>query len=183
MSAKIIQSKISKAFSKDIKSVLILSKSSDNEIVLANSLKALLQKKKKGIFVSLSKTHTLIKRMLDREGINYSGLKFVDCISMTLGEFEKDKSVTFIGGPSSLTELSISLNGITEVGGYDFIFFDSLSTLRLYNDESKSEKFMHFMLNKFSMLGLKTIIFSLDDQSSLNLVPIISQFCDLKIDA
>ncbi len=40
---------------------------------------------------------------------------------------------------------------------------------------------MHFMLNKFGMLGLKTIIFALDDAGSLKLIPIISQFCDTEV--
>ena len=67
-------------------------------------------------------------------------------------------------------------------GEKKFLFFDSLSTLLIYNKPITVAKFIHFLSGKMRMWRVKGIIISLEKESDKELLSELSQFCDIRLD-
>lgn len=83
-----------------------------------------------------------------------------------------------ISHPSSLTELSIKLVKLTDSGKYEYLFLDSLSILLMYNELKTGEKFVRYLANRIKLLNMKTVILSLDDTESKEIIKIASSVSD-----
>jgi len=146
-----------------------------NSTILAYYTKT---RKKSGIYVTLNKSFKSISASLNEEGIDVSRLYFIDGITRTENNNAKDKNCTFISSPHALTELSLAITTATNTGKFDFLFFDSINTLLIYNDLKTTQKFAHYVITKMREANLGGIIFSLDEASGKNVIPAITQFCD-----
>ena len=62
-----------------------------------------------------------------------------------------------------------------------FLFFDSLSTLLLYNDVSVVAKFVHFLSGKMRVWRVKGIIISLRRKIDEDLIEELKGFCDMTL--
>ena len=134
--------------------------------------------KKAGIYVTLNKGFKPMSASLNEEGVDVSRLYFIDGITRTENSEIKDKNCTFISSPHALTELSLAITTATNTGIFDFLFFDSINTLLIYNDLKTTQKFAHYVITKMREANLGGIIFSLDEESGKNVIPAITQFCD-----
>jgi len=59
-----------------------------------------------------------------------------------------------------------------------FIFFDSLSTLLVYNQSKSVTKFAHFLTGKMREWKIKGVLISLQKNTDERLIAQVSQFCD-----
>jgi hypothetical protein len=86
----------------------------------------------------------------------------------------------FVSSPESLTELSIAINESVKNKGSKnrFIFFDSLSTLLLYNQAGTVTKFAHFLLGKMKTDCVETIVISLEKEMDEKMINQLSVFVD-----
>lgn len=151
-----------------------------NEILLTVMLK---DEKLKCIYVSLNKEYKILSKKIQSLGIEDPSIYFIEGISKTVGKPVKANNCTFLSGPHSLTELSLAINTAINTGKFDFLFFDSLNTLLIYNDLKTVEKFSHYIINKIRDNDLGSIILSLkNDKEAEKLIPILSLFCDECID-
>src|SRR3989344_4145919 len=113
------------------------------------------KKKYPGIYVSLNKDYEELVSDLEDMKINTKNIFFIIC-SKDNKKIEKDNCI-YIQGPESLTELSLVMTNTTNMGGFKYLFFDSLSTLLIYNDLKTSQKFSTYIINKLKekeILGL-----------------------------
>ena len=85
--------------------------------------------------------------MAEKKKINLDRFFFVDCISQTLFNPEKEKSCRYISSPKSLTELSLALNEPL-AQDKDIIFIDSLSTLAIYHSVAEIARFVNSISQK-----------------------------------
>ena len=131
-----------------------------------------------GVYVTLNTPCSSLSANLKDKGIDTSKLYFVDAISKQSGTTTTSDNCSFVQNPQSLTELSLVTTKAVNTGKSKFLFFDSVSTLLIYNSLETTEKFMHYLINKIRSLGLLGIIISLDEEKSNKLIPVISQFCD-----
>lgn len=60
----------------------------------------------------------------------------------------------------------------------EFIFFDSVTTLLIYNKQETVERFIHFFLNKIKNMNILMIIISVEEKKTNKIIPILDQFCD-----
>src|SRR3989338_139263 len=129
-----------------------------------------------GIYVTLGKPYDVLMRQFYAEGIDVSKLFFIDAVSK---KEEKPNNAIFVNGPSSLTELSISISQVIQMAPKEntFLFFDSISTLLLYNNADIIIKFIHFLTAKLSEWKLAGIFISLDIGEDKRVIIQISQFC------
>src|SRR3989344_1567409 len=101
-----------------------------------------LTKKSKGIYVSFNKQYFEIQSIIEKTGLDKNKVYCIDAVS------KKDKNVPkgcyCLNSPESLTELSIVLTNLLKQK-YEFIFFDSLSSLLIYNDLETVERFVHYL--------------------------------------
>ncbi len=162
---------------------LLLLKSDDytylNDLLLYTLIT---EQKMRCLYVSLnSKAHTLYKR-LEKANIDSKKIYFIDgCGDPFKHIFAKNS--TCISGPHSLTELSLAITAATDTGHFDFLFFDSFSTILMYHELKIVQKFGQYMINKISDNNLGAVLLSLkEDKNTEKLIPILSQFCDGAID-
>lgn len=149
-----------------------------NGIIIGNFTEKL---NKKGIYVTLNKPYYGISEDFKKRGIDPSGIWFIDGTSKTSegGKTAAGKgNCTHIRSPESLTELSLAITNASNTGKFHFLFFDSITTLLVYNNVATTEKFMHYIINKLRSLGMGLVLISLNDENSQKLLPVLSQFCD-----
>jgi archaellum biogenesis ATPase FlaH len=168
-----------KTASDEEKIYLFCSSSETYQEVNVLALEELMRKNKRGVYITLSQEYSYLKNSFKDKGIDVSKLHFIDGISMKFGKYSKVDDCTFISGPQSLTDISLTITNLTNSGKYDFIFLDSVSTLLMYNDPKSTTSFIQYLIGKMRGLNMELIIILLDDEkSSKDLKPLISQFCD-----
>ncbi len=131
-----------------------------------------------GIYITLNIPYKQLSPYLTKKNIDLSRLYFIDGISKASSKVIKTDNCTFLEGPQSLTELSIAITAACNTKKFDFLYFDALSTITMYNDVRTSEKFSHYIVNKFRNLDINAIIVSVNEENSLKIINVISQFCN-----
>ncbi|NUN11218.1 hypothetical protein HUU53_01075 [Candidatus Micrarchaeota archaeon] len=142
-------------------------------------VKQLLSKNDAGVFVTTNKPFSYFEELFSSKKINSENLFFIDCVSsLVKGSSTRDENALFVS-PKNLTGISIAINeAINGITGSKFVFFDSVTTLLIYNNSSSMEKFVHFLINRFRINGVTSIFLSLEDDSNPSLISAISRFSD-----
>ena len=167
---------------KDGEVVLVLTTANKYIGTTTDILKLLINKKKYPcLYVTINKPYKVLLNILKRNNINTNKIFFIDLISkMTRTEMNSVKNCLFISSPESLTELSIAVSeSIKNMPGKNkFMFFDSLSTLLIYNQTGTVTKFAHFISGKMKAEGVETIIISMEKEMDEKLISQVSAFVD-----
>jgi len=148
-------------------------------------IKGLVDQNTPGVYVSLNLPYTTLKKNFETKKVDTSKVIFIDAITKTAGgKIEKKKDCLFIGSPKNLSDISVSMDqAIMAIPTKDkFLFFDSLSTLLLYNDVKVVAKFVHFLSGKMRIWKVKGIIISLRRKEDKDLIDELETFCDVKLD-
>jgi archaellum biogenesis ATPase FlaH len=172
---------LSKVKKKEI--VLILS---DERKYLQTNLKILdiltNKLKEKGIYVTVNRPFDSLNELLQKHKIKTKNIFFIDVITLTVvGEAKDVPNCLFINSPNSLTELGVALGEAFKAMPEKkdrFIFFDSLSTLLIYNQSKSVTKFAHFLTGKMRQWKIKGVLISLQKNVDEKLIAQVSQFCD-----
>ncbi len=176
-----LEKELSKVSDKEIALIL-----SDEKKYFATNLKILdiltNKFKEKGIYVTVNRPFESLNEVLKKNKINTKNIFFIDAITLTIsGEAKEVPNCLFINSPNSLTELGIALgeafNSMKQKEDR-FIFFDSLSTLLIYNQSKSVSKFAHFLTGKMREWKIKGVLISLQKNVDENLIAQVSQFCD-----
>ena len=138
-----------------------------------------------GVYVTLNKPFSTIKNLFEKAKIDTRIIIFIDSITKTSGgETKKTKECLFIGTPQNLSDLSLAMDqAVTSLPVKEkFLFFDSLTTLLLYNDVKTVARFIHFLSGKMRIWKVMGLIISLQKKGNEDLINELSQFCDMKLD-
>ena len=101
-----------------------------------------------GVYVTLNKPFETMKGIFKKQKIDTDMILFIDAVTKTAGgKTEKTDNCLFIGSPDNLSDISISMDqAVRSLPSKEkFVFFDSLSTLLLYNNTATVAKFIHFL--------------------------------------
>ncbi|MEM0360704.1 MAG: ATPase domain-containing protein [Candidatus Diapherotrites archaeon] len=162
--------------------VLIVVKATDYLKVNLEILSYLVKKKSNEcVYVTLNRPYENLVALFEKNGIDPKKFYFIDTISATTGAKTSERAnVSFIASPHGLTEISISLNKAIDAlkGENKFLFFDSISTLLVYNQAGTVTKFAHFLIGKMRTLRLKGIFISLEKETEEHLINQMCQFVD-----
>jgi KaiC/GvpD/RAD55 family RecA-like ATPase len=148
-------------------------------------MKELIRQGIPGVYVTLNLPCANIKDVFKREKIDLSRVIFIDAVTQTAGgKLEKTDDCLFIGSPKNLSDISIAMDqAIMAITTKDkFLFFDSLSTLLLYNNMEVVAKFIHFLSTKMRVWKVKGIIISLRRKQDSDLIDELQGFCDVTLD-
>ncbi len=143
------------------------------------------EKNTPGVYVTLNKPFEIMKAVLEKGGVDTRMIIFIDAVTKTSGgNISKTKNCLFIGNPENLSDISVAMDqAVMALPGKDkFLFFDSLSTLLVYNSVGTVARFVHFLAGKMRVWKVKGIIISLDRKADQELIEELSQFCDVIID-
>ena len=132
------------------------------------------------VYVSINRTYNTLMNLIKKEKISTDKLFVIDAITPPSAQNKDANRVIFTGNPNGLTDISISATTAIKnlPGGERMLFFDSLSTLLIYNDIGSITKFAHFLINKMKEWKITGVIISLEKETDEKLSSQLSQFVD-----
>jgi len=137
-----------------------------------------------GVYVTLNRPFNTVKKELNEKGVNTKLIIFIDAITKTAGKTKQTKECLYLGSPENLSDISFAMDQAVRAlpKQKKFVFFDSLSTLLIYNSATTVAKFIHFLASKMRIWKVKGIIISLKKESDKELIDELTQFCDTVLD-
>jgi hypothetical protein len=160
--------------------LLVLPKKSVDSGTLG-ALKCMLGKTPYGIYFTVNKPYNSLMDSFSRNRVNAKNLFLIDAITERVagGKCESEKCV-FLNSVYNLGDVSLAVSSVAErrPSKDSFFFFDSLSTLRLYNDVDAVGKFVFFLSGRLKQLGMASI-FCVEDGPG---VQEFSRYCDKVIE-
>ncbi len=160
-----IAAKIDKAIKEGAEIILV---TVDAKKYVKASLEILkyLTKNAEGIFVTLNRPYSSMKRLMEKEGIDYTKIIFIDCITRQIGGEEIDKERCFYLNSPDPTQMQVAIeqamNLITAENR--FIYIDSLSTISLYKSFETLLKFIRYLTGRIRIKGYIGTIFSIEKE-------------------
>lgn len=150
-----------------------------------NMIKHLTDKGIPGLYVTLNKPYKTMESVFKKQKIDTRLMIFIDAVTETSGgNIEKTNQCLYIGSPENLSDISISMDqAVRSLPSEErFVFFDSLSTLLIYNDVNTVSRFIHFLAGKMRVWKVQGIIVSLRKKKDDELIDALTQFCDVMLD-
>ena len=138
-----------------------------------------------GIYITLDRPYSYLNNLLKENGIDTNRFLFLDCVTRLVGGTQRSENVVFLQTPQNLTQLNLSLNRAIESmppAEKRFIFFDSLSTLLIYNQFSTVAQFIHSLTNTARLQGVSVALLSVKQAQYAELVSSLGRFCDTTIE-
>ena len=138
-----------------------------------------------GVYITLNKPFETMQEIFTKNKIDKRLIIFIDAVTKTAGgKTKKTKNCLFIGSPENLSDISLAMDQAVRAlsAKEKFVFFDSLSTLLLYNSIEVTARFIHFIASKMRVWKVKGIIISLQKEKDKELINELMQFCDVKLD-
>lgn len=150
-------------------------------------LRYLIHYKKNLEYIAPNKPFTNVKNILVEEGIDTRMILFIDAITKPSGGDAADTGECFyIDDLKNLSDMALVIDEALLAIPFDkkFLFFDTLSTLVLYNNTGSVAQFIHFLSGKIRRWNLDAIFLSLEIESDAELLDRLTQFSDkvLKIE-
>lgn len=166
----------------DEKIVLLITKSDEYQRTNLETLRYFVDDKGLfGIYVTINKPYTTIKKTINNDGIDTTNIFFVDAISKEVGGTTKNADdVVYMDSPQDLTNLSIALSEIVEAMPKQdkFLLIDSMSSLTIYNHSKKVSKFARHLVGKMRKWDLNGVIISIEEELEEDILSHFTQFCD-----
>ncbi len=119
-------------------------------------------------YVTLNKTAKSLKERFRKEKVNLKNIVFVDCISKTIIDVKNTRGITYVDTPNSLTEIGLQISDALN-SGFNFIIFDSVTTLLVYQKTMNIGKFIANISNKVSIKNGRALFYvlSLAEQKAM----------------
>lgn len=161
-------------------SIILVESLADYVLINPRLVKYFLERKIRGVYVTVNKGLAALIETLESEGIQTDSVEFIDVITRMAGNPEVNgKNFHYIDSPKDLVALSVTLEKVIRKlgGGKKFIVIDSLTTLLVYNREGVVEKFVHSLSGKIKSWNAQGV-FILMDSTREEVANTLAQFCD-----
>ncbi len=173
--------------------VVLLIPAADYQAALTGMLRELGSLYGKCCYVSVGRSARVLFEAFQKDGIDARNFHFVDCItkSMSVRPLATEKKMParsaeiqaeFVSNPSSLTEIDVTLFKTLAEHSIQLVFFDSLSTLLLYNDDLSVVKFAQHLMNKVRESGIRGVFVAMREDLETPLVKDLGLFADAVVD-
>ncbi|MBN1503418.1 hypothetical protein JW930_07805 [Candidatus Woesearchaeota archaeon] len=130
-------------------------------------------------YISLNRLITPLRRQLEENKINVEKFFFIDGITKTaIPNPPSMNNTIFVPSPNDLTKLSIAVTKVLQTFDPDCIFFDSLSTLLIYEDMTIISQFVHSLINKINAYGIRAVLTCLEGDKEQQLIKDLSLILD-----
>lgn len=167
--------------------ILLLSNSENIEEIKLDMLEKFAEKDKSSVvYVSITKPYDAITDILEEKDIDTDEIFFIDCMSKAKENGDnavRSKNCVFID-PRNLTNISIAISEAVESLPEDeekLVVFDTLSALRVNNEDKPLQQFSQFLTSKMRNWDVKSVILTLEEEMEDEVITRVSQFCDRQI--
>lgn len=119
---------------------------------------------KQGVIISVSEPQKLLKKALEKQGVDTSQHLFIDCATASAtGKPGGEENCFYLNKCSDLTGMGIAvtkaLSGVEDKENM-FLILDSVSTMLIYNESTVIIRFLHMLINKIQLNEATGILFS-----------------------
>jgi KaiC/GvpD/RAD55 family RecA-like ATPase len=132
------------------------------------------------ICVTINRSSTNLLSILENRKIDTQNIYLIDCISKTAGIEKTTERCEYVSHPESLEEINLYVNSYVSSLMKDdrFLFFDSISTLLIYNDPKTILQFINFSVQRIRASNVRGIVMLTKKELDPNFVGQMIQFCD-----
>lgn len=160
--------------------ILLIMSSTDYNRQIINILKKL--NGKNIAYVTLNKTYDSLIEMFKKNKIKTENIVFVDAISKTIKSTpEQSEGVYYVSSPGALTELSLAISKFIR-HDFDYLIFDSLTNLLVYESKAPVGKFVSSLVNKIKESKTRAIFYALSVKEQEALIKESGMFVDKVIE-
>lgn len=133
-------------------------------------------------YVTFNKTVDSLCEIFEKKGIKKDKFLFIDTISASLKQTPKqDEKCYYINSPESIPELSDAISRALK-HGFDYLVFDSLTNLFIYQEEKQIINFVSNIVSKIRETNIRTVFFALDIPEKESLLKECQMFVDYSIE-
>ncbi|MCD6477411.1 MAG: hypothetical protein J7K87_00185, partial [Candidatus Aenigmarchaeota archaeon] len=169
-----IEKKLKKVMD-DKKITLIYFKSIKYRDVMKDLVGIAYKKFRKICYITLNDPYATIISNLN---IKEEKIVFIDCVTSTVESPKSKKNVIFVSSPHALTEISISLEKAIKNKKVDFVIFDSISAMLIYEDSFTIMKFIHRLVLTFRARSISAFFVIMKEDLSDELMKDLAMFVD-----
>lgn len=170
---------ISKELAKNQTMLLLMPGTEYNHIIVDN-LKKLAGKNV--CYVTLNKTSDALKESFKKAKIKTDNIVFVDAISKTIKSVpDQSEGVYYVSSPGAMTELSLTIDKFLR-HGFDYLIFDSLTNLLVYESKAPVSKFVSSLVNKIKAGKTRAVFYALSVKEQSVLIEESGMFVDKVLD-
>jgi len=132
------------------------------------------------ICVTLNRSADNICTVLKNRDIDIKNVYFVDCVSKTAGIEKPIDGCDWVSHPKNLDEIDKFINANIDnlQGDNKILFFDSASTLLIYNDSNTVLQFISSSINRMRANNIKGIFMVPKKEIEPKFVDQMIRFCD-----
>jgi len=133
------------------------------------------------VYLSMNRPYENLVKLFEKNNIDPEKFFFIDTISKMIGGRTPEKdNVLYIDSPHGLTNISIALSkAMNSLKAKErFLFFDSISTMLIYNKAGTVTKFAHFIAGRTRALNIKGILVSLEKETEQKIINQMAPFVD-----
>lgn len=129
-------------------------------------------------YVTLNKTYDSLKEVFNNADVNMDKVVFIDAISKTIKSVpDQTRGCYYISSPGALTELSLVISKFLR-HDFNYIIFDSLTNLTIYEKKAPVAKFLSILTNKIREKETKALFYALDMDQHQEMIQECSMFVD-----
>jgi KaiC/GvpD/RAD55 family RecA-like ATPase len=137
------------------------------------------------IYTTFTKPYKVVLKNLNKKKITSSKIFFIDCATPVSSSSEilgNDKAV--FCSPQSLTNISIAvktaMKSISKKKS-KILILDTITTLMLYSKKDAVVRFLHSVSGDIRKHKIKSLIFTLDEETDKKIISEISRYCDASV--
>ena len=134
-------------------------------------------KKNNVVYITINRSFDYVLRQLEKDSIKGKVI-FIDAITKTIASDIKKEDVLFVENPQSLTQMAIMIDVAISKIKDGILFFDSLSTLSIYNNPDIISRFTHSLVNKLEKKKINGLFISVKEETDKKLIAQLTQFVD-----
>ena len=129
-------------------------------------------------YVTLNKTYDSLIELFKRNKVSTKNIVFIDAISRTIKNVpDQSEDVYYVSSPAALTELSIVIEKFIK-HNFDYVIFDSLTNLLIYEKKAPVAKFVSSLVNKIKNGKTRALFYALSIKEQDELIKQTSMFVD-----
>lgn len=133
-------------------------------------------------YITLNKTRDSLVELFKKNKVKTENIVFVDAISKTIKNVpDQSEGVYYVSSPGALTELSLVVSKFIR-HEFDYLIFDSLTNLLVYESKAPVAKFVSSLVNKIKDSKTKAIFYALSVKEQEALIKESGMFVDKVIE-
>ena len=158
--------------------ILLISTSKDKYNESIHTIQSEVEKTAQKIgYITINKPFNTVMEELAKNNISADKFFFVDAITATVQTPPTVNNCIFINSPTALPDLGLAYTSLLNEHQCELVFFDTISTLAVYQDPGAVVKFVHNLITKTRVINKKAVFVALKEDSE-TLIKDLNMFVD-----